>query len=156
MNNKSYRLARTFITESAADFIEEGTREFGSKELQGGWFIIRVQALPASSMQDLIGSIPGTVPGKMGTAYDPGNLYFFPLFEEMDIVSRVLRELDYMLIESIGIGWLERIDGKCMICNFTMIGDNKRGITGSVSINCLELKWLSEPVFTVEGIVDCG
>jgi len=86
MNKKSYKVACKFFKESATNFIEKGKKEFGEKELEGGWFVSRVQTLPASNMQELISSISKTVFKKIGTAYNYDNLYFFPLFEEMEIV----------------------------------------------------------------------
>jgi len=149
MNKKSYTLACKFFKESATNFIEKGKKEFGEKELEGGWFVSRVQTLPASNMQELISSISKTVFKKIGTAYNYDNLYFFPLFEEMEIVFQTLQKLDHVLIEAIGIGWLEKIEKEYMICNFTMIGENRQATTGLVRINGSELKWLSEPIFTI-------
>lgn len=150
MNKESYKVACKFVMESATSFVEEGKKEFGEKKLEGGWFVFRVQTLHTSDIQKLIRSISETVFKKVGVAYNYDNLYFFPLFEEMGIVFQTLQKLEHILIETIGIGWLERTEREYMICNFTMIGDNRRAATGLVQINCLELKWLSEPIFTVE------
>ena len=150
MNKESYKLACKFVMESATSFVEKGKKEFGEKKLEGGWFVFRVQPRPTSNIQELIDSISETVFKKIGAAYNYDNLYFFPLFEEMEIAFQTLQKLDNVLIEAIGIGWLERTDKEYMICNFTMIGDNRQGTTGLVQINGLELKWLSEPIFTIE------
>ncbi len=150
MNKVSYKLACKFAMESATSFVEKGKKEFGDKKLEGGWFVFRVQTLPTSNIQNLISSLPETFLKKVGTAYNYDNLYFFPLFEEMEIVFRILQKLEHVLIEAIGVGWLERTEKEYMICNFTMIGDNRQAATGLVQIDCLELKWLSEPIFTIE------
>ena len=149
MNKESYEAARKFVMESALDFVEKGKKEFGERKLEGGWFVIRVQTFPTSDIQNLISSISETVFKKVGTAYNSDNLYFFPLFEEMEIVFQTLQQLNHEDIETAGIGWLKRTEKEFMICNFTMIGDNRQATTGLVQINCLELKWLSDPIFTI-------
>lgn len=149
MNEESYNLACKFVMESATSFVEKGKEEFGEERLEGGWFVFRAHVLPTSRIEDLINSISKTVFEKVGVAYNRDNLYFFSLFEEMKIVFQALRKLDNSLIEAIGIGWFEEFEKEYMICNFTMAGNNRQAVTGLVKVNCLELKWLSEPIFTI-------
>lgn len=150
MDKKSYTFACKFIMKCATSFIKKGKKEFGDKRLEGGWFIFRVQILPTSNIQKLISSIPKTVFKKVGVAYNYDNLYFFPLFEEIEIVFQSLQKLEHTLIEAIGIGSLKQTDKEYMICNFKMVGDKRQAATGLVQINGLELKWLSKPIFTIE------
>ncbi len=150
MNKESYKTACKFVMESATSFIEKGKKEFGEKKLDGGWFVFRVQILPTLNIQELIRSIPETVFKKVGAAYNYDNLYFFPLFEEMEIVFQTLQKLNHEYIEAAGVGWFERFEKEFMICNLTMIGNNRQAATGLVQINCLELKWLSDPIFTIQ------
>ena len=150
MNKKSYKIACKFVMESALDFIEKGKKKFEKKQLEGGWFVIRLQTLPTSNIRNLISSISETVFKNVGTAYNSDNLYFFPLLEEMEIMFQTLQKLNHEDIEAAGIGWFERFEKEFMICNLTMIGENRQGTTGFVQINCLELKWLSDPIFTIQ------
>jgi len=150
MNKASYKLACDFVTQCATSFFDKGSESFGKKKLEGGWFIFRVQVIPQVDVMGLIGTIPNAVFQTVGAAYNKDSLYFFALFEEMEIVFSTLRELDPGPIEAVGIGWMEGMEGEHMLCNFTMIGDDRQGFQGVHRLNGLELEWLSEPVFTIE------
>jgi len=149
MNTESYEIACKFLTESALEFVEEGKREFGKKLFEGGWFIIRIQTFPTLDILDMINSIPKTVFKTVGAAYNYDNLYFFPLFEELGIVFQRLQKLNHEDIEAVGVGGLIRTENEFMICDMIMIGDNRQGKAGTVQINSLELKWLSDPIFKI-------
>jgi hypothetical protein len=150
MDEKSYEVACNVISHGVENFVKNAMKEFGDEKLKGGWFIVRVQAIAASKVHNLIKTIPKDFFDKIGMAYNKENIYLFPLFEEMYLVYGALKKFDNKLIDSVGIGWLKGTNEEFMICKFMIVGDNKQGILSTARINGLELMWLSEPIFNIQ------
>ena len=70
--------------------------------------------------------------------------------EDFDLMIETLKNLNPEIIETIGAGFIEKIENQFILVDFIMQYENKKALKGIVKMDATELEWKGEPAFTLE------
>ena len=70
--------------------------------------------------------------------------------EDFELVLETLKNLNPESIETIGAGFIDKIENQFLSIEFFMHYKNKRASRGIVKIDGAKLEWKGEPAFTLE------
>ena len=112
--------------------------------------IYRIQIKLDTTVHEILTQIQESFFDKISTAYNYDNIYFFVVPEDFEIVLETLKNLNPENIETIGAGFIDKMENHFLLVEFFMHYENKKALKGIVKIDATELEWKGEPAFTLE------
>ena len=146
MKQKDYDFDLKFLEETSLGMLNLSKK----KGFELPFRIYRIQIKPDTNVHEILIQIEESFFDKISTAYNYDNIYFFTVPEDFEFVLETLKNLNPESIETIGAGFIDKIENQFLFVEFFMHYENKRSTKGIVKIDGVELEWKGEPAFTLE------
>ena len=146
MKQKDYDFNLKFLEETSLGMLDLSKK----KGFELPFRIYRIQIKLETNIHEILTQIRESFFDKISTAYNYDNIYFFVIPEEFNLVLETLKNLNPENIETIGAGFIDKIENQFLLVEFFMHYENKRTLRGIVKIDATELEWKGEPAFTLE------
>ena len=146
MKQKDYDFNLKFLEETSLGMLNLSKK----KRFELPFRIYRIQIRIDTNVHEILTQIEEAFFDKISTAYNYDNIYFFTVSEDFNLVLETLKNLNPESIETIGAGFIDKIENQFLLVEFFMHYENKRSTKGIVKIDGIELEWKGEPAFIVE------
>ena len=146
MKQKDYDFNLKFLEETSLGMLNLSKK----KGFELPFRIYRIQIKLDTNVHEILTQIKESFFDKISTAYNYDNIYFFAVPEDFELVLETLKNLNPESIETIGAGFIDKIENQFLSVEFFMHYENKRSTKGIVKIDGVELEWKGEPAFTLE------
>ena len=146
MKQKDYDFNLKFLEETSLGMLSLSKK----KRFELPFRIYRIQIKPDTNIYEILTQIEESFFDKISTAYNYDNIYFFAVPEDFELVLETLKNLNPESIETIGAGFIDKIENQFLSVEFFMHYKNKRASRGIVKIDGIELEWKGEPAFILE------
>ena len=146
MKKEDYNFNLKFLEETSLGMLDLSKK----KGFELPFRIYRIQIKLDSNIHEILTQIQESFFDKISTAYNYDNIYFFVVPEDFELVLETLKNLNPENIETIGAGFIDKIENQFLLVEFFMHYENKRTLRGIVKIDGAELEWKGEPAFNLE------
>ncbi|MBS3096625.1 hypothetical protein J4480_04250 [Candidatus Woesearchaeota archaeon] len=146
MKQKDYDFNLKFLEETSLGMLSLSKK----KRFELPFRIYRIQIKPDTNVYGILTQIQESFFDKISTSYNYDNIYFFAVPEDFELVLETLKNLNPESIETIGAGFIDKIENQFLSIEFFMHYKNKRASRGIVKIDGAKLEWKGEPAFTLE------
>ena len=146
MKEKDYKFALKYLEETSKGLLKLSKE----KKFKLPFMIFRIQVLLNTNVDDILQQIPENFFNSISTAYNVDNIYFFVLPVYFEMIINTLKNLKPEIIETIGSGFLDKVENQFLMADLIMLYSNKAAKKGIVKIDATELEWKGEPAFSLE------
>lgn len=146
MKQKDYDFNLKFLEETSLGMLTLSKK----KGFELPFRIYRIQIKLDTNVHEILTQIEESFFDKISTAYNYDNIYFFAVPEDFELVLETLKNLNPESIETIGAGFIDKMENQFLFVEFFMHYENKRSSRGIVKIDGVELEWKGEPAFILE------
>ena len=146
MKQKDYDFNLKFLEETSLGMLDLSKE----KAFDLPFRIYRIQINLGTNVHEILTQIEESFFESISTAYNYDNIYFFVVPEDFKIMIETLKNLNSDIIETIGAGFIEKIENQFILVDFFMQYENKKALKGMIKLGATELEWKGEPAFTLE------
>ena len=146
MKQKDYEVSIKFLEETSMKMLDLSKK----KRFELPFRIYRIKININENVHEIVTQIEESFFDKISTAYNYDNIYFFAVPEDFELLLETLDNLNPEIIETIGAGFIDKIENQFLFIEFFMHYENKRASRGIVKIDGTELEWKGEPAFILE------
>ncbi len=146
MKQKDYDSNLKFIEETSLGMLNLSKE----KGFELPFRIYRIQIKLGTNVHEILTQVQESFFDRVSTAYNYDNIYFFAVPEDFELVHEALTNLNPENIETIGSGFIDKIENQFLFVEFFMHYENKRAMKGIVKIDGTELEWKGEAAFILE------
>ena len=146
MKKKDYQFISVFLEDTSNQMLKLSKK----KEFDLPFRIYRIQTKIGANVHEILIQIEEIFFESISTAYNYDNIYFFVVPEDFELMHETLKNLNPDIIETIGAGFIDKIENQYIFVDFIMQYENKKALKGIIKIDGTELEWKGEPAFILE------
>ena len=146
MKQKDYQFILEFLEDTSNQMLKLSKK----KTFDLPFRIYRIQIKIGTNVHEILTQINESFFDNISTAYNYDNIYFFVVPKNFEIMIETLKNLNSDIIETIGAGFIEKIENQYLFVDFFMQYENKKALKGIIKMDATELEWKGEPAFTLE------
>ena len=146
MKQKDYDFNLKFLEETSLGMLNLSKK----RGFELPFRIYRIQIKLDTNVHEILAQIEESFFDNISTAYNYDNIYFFAVPEYFELVLETLKNLNPKSIETIGAGFIDKIENQFLFVEFFMHYENKKVLKSIIKIDGTELEWKGEPAFTLE------
>ena len=146
MKKKDYQFILGFLEDTSNQMLKLSKE----KAFDLPFRIYRIQIKIGANVHEILTQIEEKFFDSISTAYNYDNIYFFVVSEDFELMLETLKNLNPDSIETIGAGFIEKMENQFLLVEFIMQYENKKALKGIIKIDATELEWKGKPAFTLE------